>query len=147
VDRRMGFLAGLQTGNIDVLNIKSADWEIEPAHQITAGWLKEYTDINVILAANDNMALGAAQAVAEAKRKGILITGFDANDAALKAIKAGQMSATVDQAPDKQARLAIQLLVRHLETRETYPPIIFLPKTPLVMKENVDIYLTQRGLK
>ena len=144
IDRRKGFLAGLQTGDINVLNTKEADWEIEPARQITAAWLEEYDDVDVILAANDNMALGAAQAVAEANRSDILITGFDATDTALTAIQNGQMSATIHQAPGQQARLAIQLLLRHLETGESFPPVIYLPEIPLVTKENVDVFLPQQ---
>ena len=147
VDRRKGFLVGLQTGNVDILNTKSADWETEPARLITSAWLKQYADVNVILAANDNMAIGAAKAVSQASRTGILITGFDATDAGLSAIKSGQMSATVDQAPGDQARLAVQLLIRHLETGETFPPIISLPRIPLVTEENVDAYLSQGGVK
>jgi ribose transport system substrate-binding protein len=147
VDRRNGFFAGLQTGTIDVLDARSADWEIEPARKITTGWLAEYANIDAILAANDNMALGAAQAVAEAGRRGIIITGFDATDAGLAAIQAGQVSATIDQAPGKQARLAVQLLVRHLEKGEKFPPTIFLSDIPLVTQENVGDYLSQKGLK
>jgi ribose transport system substrate-binding protein len=135
-DRRKGFLAGLKTGNIDILNTKSADWEIEPAKQITADWLSKYGEVNVILAANDNMGIGAAQAVKAAERTGILITGFDATDAGKAAIKAGQISATIDQTPGDQTRLAIQLLIRHLETGETFPPIVHLPKIHLVAREN-----------
>jgi ribose transport system substrate-binding protein len=147
VDRRKGFLTGLQTENIDILDTESAGWDIEPARHITAAWLQKYADVNVILAAIDDMAIGAAQAVAEAKRSGILITGFAATHTGLTAIKDGQISATVDQAPGEPARLAIQLLVRHLETGETFPSIIFLPRIPLVTKENVGIYLSQNGLK
>lgn len=147
IDRRNGFFAGLKTGEVEILNTKSADWEIEPAHQITAEWLAKYPNVNVILAANDNMALGAARAVAEAGRTGILITGFDATDPALQAIQAGQISATVDQSPGGQARLAIQLLIRHLENGATFPPIIFLPKIPLISQENVGTFLASRGLK
>jgi ribose transport system substrate-binding protein len=147
VDRRNGFLAGLQTGDIDVLNANSADWEVEPARQISAAWLSEYAHVDAILAANDNMALGAAQAVAQARKPGIIITGFDATDAGLAAIQAGQVSATIDQAPAKQARLAVQLLVRHLEKGETFPPTIFLSEIPLVTQENVGDYLSHKGLK
>jgi ribose transport system substrate-binding protein len=146
-DRRKGFLAGLQTGNIDVLNTKSGDWEIGPARQITADWLAKEAEVNVILAANDNMALGAAQAVAAAGRSGILITGFDATDAALTGIRTGQIAATVDQAPGEQARLAVQLLIRHLETGETFPPIVSLPKIQLVTRKNIGNYLPERSGK
>ncbi len=147
IDRRNGFLAGLRSGDINVLGAKTADWEIDPAHKIAADWLDKFADIDAIIAANDNMALGAAQAIAEANRKEILVTGFDATDIALQAVAAGQISATVDQAPGEQARLAIQMLIKHLKTGETFPPIIYLPEIPLVTPENVDTYLLQRGLR
>jgi len=136
LDRRKGFLTGLETGNIDVLNTKSADWEIEPARQTTADWLNKYPEVQVILAANDNMAIGAAQAVAAAKRPRLLITGFDATEAGKAAIQAGQIAATIDQSPGEQSRLAIQLLIRHLETGDKFPPIVYLPKIHLVTFEN-----------
>jgi ribose transport system substrate-binding protein len=144
VERRNGFLAGLQAGNIDVLDTQSADWEFEPAKEITTAWLQEYADIDVILAANDDMALGAAAAVIEANRSDIILTGFDATDVGLTAIEAEQMAATIDQAPGMQARLAIQLLVRHLEMGETFPSIILMPEVPLVTQENIEDYLSER---
>ena len=93
------------------------------------------------------MAIGAAEAVADVDRPEIIITGFDANDNALKAIKDGQLSATIDLAPGNMVRLSIQLLIRHLETGETFPPTVFFSKTPLVTMENIDLYLSQRNLK
>jgi ribose transport system substrate-binding protein len=147
VDRRNGFLAGLDTGNIKVLNIKSADWEVDSARSVTERWLEIYPDVEVIRAANDNMAIGAAQAVAAAHRAGILVTGFDATDSALEAVRTGQIAATVDQAPDQQARLAVQVLVRHLETGENFPPVVYLRGASLVTVENVASYLSRRELR
>ena len=140
VERRNGFLAGLQGGDIDILDTQPADWEIEPAQTVTAAWLEKFAHVDAILAANDDMALGAIAAAAQAGRQDIIITGFDATEAGLAAIEAKQMSATIDQAPGKQARLAIQLLVRHLETDETFPPIILMPETPLVTQQNIRDY-------
>ena len=147
IERRNGFLAGLKSGDIEVLDTETADWEIGPARQITAERLNRFSEVDAIIATNDNMALGAAQAIADAGGKNIIVTGFDATDVALQAIADGQISATVDQAPGEQARLAIQVLIKHLETGETFPPVIFLPNIPLVSKENVETYLTQRGLR
>jgi ribose transport system substrate-binding protein len=146
-ERTRGFRTGLQTGDIVVLDAPPALGEMALARNIIAASLAQYADIDAILAENDAMALGAAQAVAEARRPGIIITGFDATDAGLAAIQAGQVSATIDQAPGKQARLAVQLLVRHLERGEKFPPTIYLPETPLVTKENVGGYLSQKGPK
>ena len=147
IDRRNGFLAGLRYGNINILDTESADWEIEPARVITADWLDRFAKVGAIIAANDNMALGAAQSISNANRKGILVTGFDATDIALQAVAAGQISATVDQAPGEQARLAIQILIKHLETGKTFPQVIYLPEIPIVTQDNVDTYLVQRDLK
>ena len=137
VDRRKGFLAGLQARNIDILNIKNADWESALARQTTRAWLGEYEQIDAILAANDNMAIGAAEAVAETNRKGILITGFDATEAGLAAIRDGRIAATIDQAPGAQARLAILLLVRKIERGETFPAFVHLDQIPLVTREQL----------
>jgi hypothetical protein len=69
LDGTKQFLAGLKTGNMEVLNTRSGDWEIEPARQTTAGWLQKYANVDAVMAANDNMALGAAQAIAEANAR------------------------------------------------------------------------------
>ncbi len=143
IDRRNGFLAGLQAGDIEVLDIQSADWELSVAKEKTAQWLQEFSEFDVIIAANDGMALGAAQAVEEAKRGDILITGYDAEGDALSAIQDGKMTATIDQVPSLQAYIAVQLMVRHLEQGETFPPIILLPDIPLITKANVDAYLAE----
>ena len=144
VARRNGFLSGLDTGNIKVLNIRSADWEASTAQSVTEEWLRTYANVQVIMAANDTMAIGAARAVAAAQRTGILITGFDATDEGLDALRAGRISATVDQAPDRQARLAVQVLVRHLETGERFAPVVYLRAAQVLSADNVEAFLSQR---
>ncbi|SHG53939.1 inositol transport system substrate-binding protein [Kaistia soli DSM 19436] len=66
----------------------------------------------VIVAANDDMALGAAQAVEARKLNGkIAIYGYDGSTDALKAVSDGSLAATVDQFPGKQGRVAVKTLV------------------------------------
>lgn len=141
-DRLSGFLAGLRSGNIDVLDSQHpALWDRGLAKQIAAHWLKEYPKLDAILAANDDMALGAVEAIAQAKRPDIIVTGFDGTRAALTSIQANQMQATVNQVPDQQVRIAIQLMIQHLEKGKTFPPNVFVPDIPIVTKENVNKYL------
>lgn len=141
IDRRNGFLAGLQSGEINVLDTQPANWEVEPAKEITEKWLQEFSQIDVILAANDDMALGAAAAINEANRQNIIVTGFDAVEVALQAVAKVELAATIDQLPSEQARLAIQLLLRHLEQDETFPSIVLIPEISLISKENVEDFL------
>ncbi len=140
LERRDGFLAGMQKNNLDIVATASADWGTEPAVKIAAEWFAQHPDLKAIVAANDRMALGAAQAAAAAGRSDVLIAGFDALDIALEAIAAGQLAATIDQRSDLQARLALQLLIRHLENQERFPSFSALPEIPLVTRENVATY-------
>ncbi|MEM9541369.1 MAG: sugar ABC transporter substrate-binding protein [Cyanobacteria bacterium P01_E01_bin.42] len=138
IDRREGFLAGLGRGNITILDTQSAQWSQEEAKEITRGWLQQHTDINAIVAANYAMSIGAQEAVAEANLSDqIIVTGFDAMPPALKSIEEGAIAATIDQTPDRQARLSIQLLLRHLENGETFPPRVIMPDIPLIDRDTI----------
>ena len=140
-ERRDGFIEGLAEGDVEILEMRTAGWRREEARRLTAQWLESYDEIGAILAANDAMAMGAAEAVEAAGRQGILITGVDANGEALEAIRAGRMHATVDQAPGRQARQAVQLVIRHLERGERYPRFSTWRESPLITADNVDAFL------
>jgi len=145
IDRRNGFLAGLQKGDIEFLEAKSGHWKYSDAKKITAEWLQRFDRIDAIVAANDDMALGACDAVVAANRHEILVTGFDAVQPALRAIKQGKMAATIDQLPKTQARLAVQLMLRHLETGETFPPQVMISDIALITQGNIDDYLSEQS--
>lgn len=68
--------------------------------------LQANPDIKAVFAHNDEMALGAIEAI-NSSGKDIMVIGFDGNDDALKAIKAGKMEATVAQQPDLIGKLAV----------------------------------------
>ena len=80
--------------------------------------------IKGVFAHNDEMALGAVEAVA-ASGKDIKIVGFDATDDAQKAVKDGKMAATVAQKPDKMGETAIGTAVKIMagETVEKSIPV------------------------
>ncbi|NNG04960.1 MAG: substrate-binding domain-containing protein [Inquilinus sp.] len=91
------------------------------------------TPPDVIVAANDDMALGALEAVsALGLRDQITIIGFDALPEALASVRDGGLAGTVEQFPGGQSRKAMQVLVGHL--REGVAPeqsVILL--TPIVI--------------
>jgi ribose transport system substrate-binding protein len=63
--------------------------------------------IEAVFAHNDEMALGALQAI-EASGRDILVVGFDATDDAVAAVQAGRMAATVAQLPAMLGAQAIE---------------------------------------
>jgi inositol transport system substrate-binding protein len=67
---------------------------------------------DVIVAANDDMALGALEALKARNLLGkVKVIGFDALPEALAQIKAGNLTATIEQMPGGQSRGAVDTLV------------------------------------
>ena len=93
----------------------------------------------VIVAANDDMALGAMEAVKSRGLTGIAIIGFDALPEALAQVRDGGLTATIEQFPGQQSALGVQTLTNFLKDG-TKPAEKVLLLTPVaVTKDNLDI--------
>jgi inositol transport system substrate-binding protein len=91
---------------------------------------------DVIVAANDDMALGALQVVQE-QGLDIAIIGFDALPEALASVRDGGLVATIEQMPGGQSRGAMQALVEFLRNGTKPEPVQLL--TPIaITKDNLD---------
>lgn len=103
--------------NIRVLETKTANWSRADAQSLTENWLTAHPgQINGIIAENDEMAIGALEAV---KAHGLdptklPVAGIDGITDALLAVKKGQMMSTLQDA-DAQAKGSIDLVLRDLE--------------------------------
>ena len=103
-----GFRAGAR-GRFDSLDPVSADWDARKAKQAAGALLGDERGIDGFFAANDQMALGVARAVADAGRKGrVAIVGVDGIEQALAAVRRGVMSATVSQYPYTIGMLGVE---------------------------------------
>ena len=88
------------------------------------------------------MALGSAEAVNAVGKTGqILISGQDANDDAVTALKNGEIFATSFGDPYMQGYTAVQAAVDVLEGKEVQA--FYEVKTKVVTKENVDTFKEQ----
>ncbi len=74
------------------------------------------TPPQVIVAANDDMALGAMEAVKARNLKGVVIIGFDALPEMLGQIRDGGVTATIEQFPAKQSAMGVQILADFIRT-------------------------------
>lgn len=94
---------------------------------------------DVIVAANDDMALGALEAVkARGLADKVKIIGFDALPEALAAVRDGGLAGTVEQFPGGQSRKAMQIMVGYLKDRQA-PGSDLVLLTPIVItKDNLD---------
>jgi inositol transport system substrate-binding protein len=93
---------------------------------------------DVIIASNDDMALGAVKALEQAKvPKGkVMVLGFDALPEGLAAVRGGEMAATVEQRPGEQVELSMTSLVNFIRNKK---PLESKKLTPIVItKDNLN---------
>jgi inositol transport system substrate-binding protein len=84
--------------NIKVLDKQTGLWQRSEGMQKTEDWVNRFgKDINAILCNNDDMALGAIQALKDKKRTDIIVVGVDATPDALTSLAKGELAATVFQ--------------------------------------------------
>ncbi|HLA25433.1 MAG TPA: ribose ABC transporter substrate-binding protein RbsB [bacterium] len=127
-DRGKGFKQGLQKfSGIKLVAVQTADFDRAKGLSVMENILQAQKKIDAVFAQNDEMALGAVQAIAAAKRqKAMFVVGFDAIGDALNAIKAGTMAATVAQQPKEMGRLAVETAVKILK-KQSVPKFTPVP--------------------
>ena len=84
---------------LDIVASQTAEFDRTKGLNVMENILQGKKDIQAVFAHNDEMALGAMEAI-QAANKDIIVVGFDGNDDALKAVKNGKLQATIAQQPD-----------------------------------------------
>ena len=113
----MEVLAGYP--NYKVIASQTGNFTRAEGQAVMESFLKAHADIDVLLAENDDMALGAIDAIKAAGKvpgKDIIIVGCDSGKAAFDAIVAGEMNATIECNPLYAD--AVAALIKKLEAGE-----------------------------
>ncbi len=115
--RTAGFMKAMTDAGMSVVDSQSAQWDQTTATTVASGMLVQHPELTAILAANDNMALGAVAAITQAGRSGdILVVGFDNISAIQSLIRSGSVLATADQHADLLAVYGIDYALQALES-------------------------------
>jgi ribose transport system substrate-binding protein len=86
--------------------------------------LVAYPDLKAIYTANDDIALGAMQAVLSANRAGkTIVTGMNGVPPALHAVKDGTIAMTVELNPVAWGRLGVDVLATYLKGEKVEPQV------------------------
>lgn len=123
IDRGTGF-HNIADGSLDVVASQTASFDRAEGLTVMENIIQSNGDLKGVFAHNDEMALGAIEAI-EASGKDIKIVGFDATDDGVAAVKDGKMAATVAQQPDKMGSTAVETAVKLMngETVEKSIPV------------------------
>ncbi|MEI7771685.1 MAG: sugar ABC transporter substrate-binding protein, partial [Chloroflexales bacterium] len=115
------------------------EWNTAKGQAAMEDILTKNPDLKGVFASNDNMAIGAVQAIKNAKLTGkILVVGFDATPEAATAILAGEMNATIAQAPANIGKFGVESLLKLIKGEKLDPVID--TGTKLVTKDNAADY-------
>ena len=113
--------------DIEVVASVPADYETEKGLNVATDILTANPDIAAIYCCNDNMALGAVEALRAQNLLGeVIVLGVDGTGDAYKSIAAGELTATVDQFPAVNGQAAVEAAIRLLAGQEL-PRVISTP--------------------
>lgn len=100
--------------HLNVIARQTANFDRTQGLNVMENLLQGHKEIDAVFAQNDEMALGAIEAINSSGRD-ILVVGFDGNDDAIKAVEEGRLSATIAQQPEligKEAVIAASKILK-----------------------------------
>ncbi|MDF4005170.1 ribose ABC transporter substrate-binding protein RbsB [Luteibacter sp. PPL552] len=106
-ERGKGFDDAIAGTGMKIVAEQPANFDRAQGLSVTENLLQANDNVQAIFAQNDEMALGAVQALAGKNRK-VLVVGFDGTPDGKAAVENGSMAATVAQQPEEIGKLGVQ---------------------------------------
>ena len=136
VGREAGIRAGLGQANGRVAEIVFCDSDSDKAYALTKELLKNYPDMDMILGLNEYSAVGAARAVRDQGKTGLIHTGgIDSSMEQIQFLESGVFDALVVQKPFNMGYLGVETAVRVVRGEKTDQSID--SGSELITKENM----------
>lgn len=135
-ERAQGFANGLKAyPGIQVVAQQPADFDRTKGLDVMSNLLQAHPDVQGVIAANDEMALGAIKALGSKAGKSVSVVGFDGTPDGLKAVEGGTLYASVAQQPSQLGKIAVDNALKALQGKKVEETV----KVPVkvVTKENV----------
>jgi ribose transport system substrate-binding protein len=141
INRTSGFLTTIEEKypNIEIVASVPADYERQKGMDVAMDILTQNPDLDAIFACNDNMALGAVEAIRMndvSKLGKVIVIGADGTDAAYDSIGKGELTGTVDQFPRVNGAIAMEVVLRIL-AGQSIPRVVSTPME-LIHLGNID---------
>ena len=135
--------AGKCAVKVTVIDQQTANWSRDQAQSLMTNWLSTGAAFDGVLANNDEMAIGAIQAMKAAgiDMASVIVSGVDATQDALASMQAGELDITVFQNAAAQGGGALDAAVK-LAAGEAVEQKVYVP-FELVTPANIDNYLSK----
>lgn len=135
--------AGKCAVKVNIIDQQTANWSRDEAQNLMTNWLSTGAAFDGVLANNDEMAIGAIQAMKAAgiDMGSVIISGVDATQDALASMQAGELDITVFQNAAAQGGGALEAAVK-LAAGEAVDQKVYVP-FELVTPANIGDYLSK----
>lgn len=125
---------------IEIVTSQTAKFQRAEAMKVMENLLQRFPNVSAVLAANDEMALGAVEAIDAIGKTGkILVSGLDANADAVKAIAAGKMTISCDKRSYQQGYEGVKAAVKFLNGEKLPARVVI--QTNVVDSSNIANYV------
>lgn len=140
-DRLAGFKEAVAgASGINLAAVQPANSERALGMSVMENLLTTHPDLRAVFATNDQMALGAVEAIAARNLAGkIVVVGVDATAEAVRAIEAGRLAADVAMHPEELGRKSVEAAIQAAKGQPVQPKID--TGETLVTKENAAQFL------
>lgn len=126
---------------MELIDEQTANWSRDEAQSLMTNWLSAGEDFDFVIANNDEMAIGAIQAMKAAgiDMEAVQVGGVDATQDALVAMQAGELDVTVFQDAHGQGSGSVDTAIA-LSKGEDVDSKVYIP-FKLVTPENMEEFL------
>nr|CAD6596545.1 rhizopine-binding protein [Rhizobium sp. TCK] len=125
---------------LQIIDEQTANWSRDEAQDLMTNWLSTSETFDAVISNNDEMALGAIQAMkaANVSMEDVVVGGVDATQDALAAMEAGDLDVTVFQDAAGQGKGAVDAALK-LAKGESVDQKVYIP-FQLVTPDNIAEY-------
>lgn len=120
---------------LKIVSKQTADFDRTKGLNVMENMIQGNGNIQAVFAHNDEMALGALEAISSTG-KNLIVIGFDGTDDALSSIRNGKLTATVAQQPVLMGEMAVQAAIDYIQGKEVEE--VLAAPLKLVTKETID---------
>ena len=112
--RLEGFRGAIEGTQIEIVSSIAADWSRDKGMTVMSDIIAGNPDLAAVFALNDDMGVGAMEALKAAGRQDVLVIGFNGTAEAIENVAEGSFAATVVQYPEEMGRLFVENAIEYV---------------------------------
>lgn len=142
IHRKTGFEEVIATDSrFEIVASQPGNWESELGMSVAQNMLQANPNLKAIFAANDNMGLGAIEAIRAAnKLDQVKVVSFDGIADALDSIERGEITATIGQYPKKMGEIGVTVASELIQDPHASVEPIYYADIEVVDQSNLGDY-------